>query len=121
VELDSSMALVVTVALTTVAWLAAIWLTAPTDAATLRRFYEIARPAGPGWAEVRRAAGGLPPSDDLRLAFMGWLCGCAGIYAVLFGTGHFLMGDTTSGVIAVVIAIASAVGLARLLPRLWSA
>jgi SSS family solute:Na+ symporter len=119
--IDSTLSLVVTVAVTTTAWLAVTWLTAPTDAATLRRFYEIARPAGPGWAAVRRAAGGLPPSDDLRLAFVGSALGCAFVYAVLFGTGHFLMGHTTSAAVAAVIAVASGVGLVRLLPRVWSA
>ena len=121
VAIDSTLSLIVTVFVTTVAWLAATWLTAPTERATLVRFYTVARPGGPGWSEVRRAAGGLAPSDDLRLAFIGWICGCAAIYAALFGTGHFLMGNTTSAAIATVIAIASTAVLVRLLPRVWSA
>jgi Na+(H+)/acetate symporter ActP len=120
VAIDPTMSLVVTVAVTSAAWLAATWLTAPTDAATLRRFYEIARPAGPGWSHVRRAAGGLAPSDDLRLAFGGWAIGCAFVYAALFGMGHFLMGHTISAAVAAVIAVASGAALVRLLPRVWA-
>jgi Na+/proline symporter len=120
VEIDSSLSLVVTVAVTTTAWLVATWVTAPTDASTLRRFYEIARPAGPGWTAVRRAAGGLAPSDDLRLAFGGWALGCALVYAALFGTGHFLMGHSISATVAAVIAVASGAALVGLLPRVWS-
>jgi Na+/proline symporter len=120
VEIDASLSLVVTVAVTTTAWLAATWLTAPTDAATLGRFYRIARPAGPGWSAVRRASGGLAPTDDLRLAFGGWALGCAFVYATLFGTGHFLMGHSTGAAIAGLIAVASGAALVRLLPRVWS-
>jgi SSS family solute:Na+ symporter len=121
IAIDATWSLVVTVALTTIAWLVATWVTAPTDRETLVRFYTVARPGGPGWAEVRRAAGGLAPSDDLRLAFIGWICGCAAVYAALFGTGHFLMGNTTGAAIALVIAIVSTAVLVRLLPRVWSA
>ena len=51
--------LVGTVAITTAIWLAVAWRSAPTDAAVLQRFYERVRPAGPGWATVRRKA--APP------------------------------------------------------------
>jgi hypothetical protein len=70
---------------------------------------------------VRRAAGGLAPSDDLRLAFIGWVCGCAAVYAALFGTGQLLMGNTASAAIAAVIAVVGTAVLVRLLPRVWSA
>ncbi|MGQ0735536.1 MAG: sodium:solute symporter family protein [Acidobacteriota bacterium] len=118
--IDPAVSLVATVVITTGVWLAATWMTKPTDRETLRRFYERARPAGPGWAEVRRAAGGLAPADDLRWAFVGWVCGCVFVYAALFGTGHLLMGHTVSAGVAGVVAAASAVGLIRVLPKLWS-
>ena len=70
VAIPAHLSLIVTVAVTTVVWLAATYLTPPTDDATLRRFYTLARPAGPGWAAVRRACGNLAPSEDLRAAFL---------------------------------------------------
>src|SRR5262245_54708797 len=84
--------LIVTVAVTTIAWLAATWLTPPTDDETLRRFYRLARPAGPGWSDVRAACGGLAPEDDLTAGFVGWIASCAFVYAAIFGMGHLLMG-----------------------------
>ncbi|MDH4063671.1 MAG: Na+:solute symporter, partial [Acidobacteriota bacterium] len=86
------LSLVATVAVTTVVWLAATWLTPATDRATLRRFYTTARPAGPGWAAIRRESGGLPSSDDLWDAFTGCAASCAFVYSALFGAGHWLMG-----------------------------
>jgi SSS family solute:Na+ symporter len=119
-EVDSQFALVATVAITTAVWLAATWLTAPTDRETLKRFYTIARPAGPGWAAVRHESGGLVPSEDLRLAFVGMITGCTFVYAVLFGTGHLLMGHSIAALVSALIATASAVVLIRILPRLWA-
>jgi SSS family solute:Na+ symporter len=119
-EVDSQFALVATVAITTAVWLAATWLTAPTDRETLKRFYTIARPAGPGWAAVRHESGGLVPSEDLRLAFVGMIAGCTFVYAVLFGTGHLLMGHSIAALVSALIATASAVVLIRILPRLWA-
>src|SRR5687768_9974406 len=48
--------LLVTIAVTTVVWVAATFLTAPTDRSTLVAFYRLVRPAGPGWASVRAEA-----------------------------------------------------------------
>jgi solute:Na+ symporter, SSS family len=117
---DPQLTLVAMVAVTTVIWLAATWLTPPTDAATLRRFYEVARPAGPGWAAVRRDLGGLAPTDDVTLAFVGWISGCAFVYAALFGTGHLLMGHGVAAAISGLVAAGSAIMLARVLSRLWT-
>jgi Na+/proline symporter len=65
-------ALISTVAATTVVWVTVTLLTKPTDSATLRRFYELTRPAGPGWDAIRRDTD-LPPSGDssLRCCLVG--------------------------------------------------
>ena len=117
---DATVVLLVTIAVTTVSWLAATYLTTPTDAATLERFYRLVRPPGPGWRAVRERAQ-LPPSpDSLPNSFLGWMLGCMFIYAALFGSGSFLYGRWTQGAVWLVLFIVSGVGLARLLPRLWS-
>ena len=41
--------LLITIAVTTVVWVAATYLTAPTDRTTLVNFYRLVRPAGRGW------------------------------------------------------------------------
>jgi solute:Na+ symporter, SSS family len=111
---SSTTILLVTVAATTVVWLAITFLTPADTPQTLARFYDKVRPAGPGWQRVR-AAGGLPPSPDSPAqALASWVLGLAAIYGVLFATGAFVYGKTGPGVIWVAVALASTLGLVRL-------
>src|SRR5262249_29656794 len=92
--LSDSTALLASIAVTTVVWVTVTLLTPPTDEATLRKFYEATRPAGPGWAAVRRRAA-LPPSgDSIPQMLLGWTAGVAFVYAGLFGTGNLLYGKS---------------------------
>ena len=78
VTIPSHLSLIVTVAVTTAVWLAATFLTPPTDDATLRRFYTLARPAGPGWTEVRRACGASRRPRTCRpRSSAGWPVACS--------------------------------------------
>jgi len=105
---------------TTVVWIAVTLLTRPSDAAQLRAFYDRVRPAGPGWAGVR-AESGLPPSpDSLSQAMLGWVLGCAFVYAALFGTGSLLYGRTGLAAVWIAIFVVSGAGLWRILARMWS-
>ena len=113
----SHVLLVSTVAATTVVWLAVTWLTPPTDPAVLRGFYRAVRPAGPGWAGVRRECGGLESADDLPAAALGWVAGCVSVYSALFATGHFLLGHTGLAVLLAVMFVVSAAVLTRALRR----
>jgi solute:Na+ symporter, SSS family len=121
VMIPAHLSLVATVIITTVIWLAVTWLTPPTAAATLRDFYTRVRPAGPGWAHVRRELGGLASTDDLLTALRGSVASCACVYAVLFGTGHLLMGHTGSAVVALMVGVASGTVMARAMGRAWRA
>jgi len=120
VVIPAHLSLIATVAITTAVWLAATWMTAPTDRQTLRRFYELARPAGPGWAAVRRECGNLAPFDDLRAGFVGWVASCVFVYSALFGTGHLLMGHSDRGVLSLVIMVISGVTMWRSMARMWA-
>ena len=57
VEFSTHAALLTTVAVTTVCWLAAAYLAPATDRRVLAAFYQKVRPFGPGWASVRRELG----------------------------------------------------------------
>ncbi len=118
--IPSHVSLIVTVEITTAVWLAATWLTPPTDEATLRRFYTLARPAGPGWATVRRACGGLAPSDDIQSAFVGWGASCVFVYSALFGVGLLLMGQMAQAAVAGALLVVSGVVMGRSVARMWS-
>jgi hypothetical protein len=95
--------------------------TAPTDRATLVRFYRLVRPAGRGWRPVQEEAGVGPSPDSLPQGMLGWVLGCTMVYAALFGTGSFLYGKVPQGMVWLVLFLVSAYGLARLLPRMWAA
>jgi Na+/proline symporter len=115
----SHISLIITVLVTTVVWVAATYLTRPTDRETLIQFYRLTTPAGPGWASIRRETG-LPPSpDSLPQAFLGWVLGCVFVYAALFGVGSFLYGRTGPALVWLVAFLISGTGLLRLLPKMW--
>jgi Na+/proline symporter len=119
-NIPSHVALIVSVATTTIVWVAVSFLAPPTDRSTLVSFYARVRPPGPGWASVRREAA-LPPSpDSVPMMLLGWTLGCAFVYAALFGSGSFLYGRTAQGVVWLAVFVVSGAGLAMLLPRLWA-
>jgi Na+/proline symporter len=119
--MPAHISLLITIAITTAVWLATAFLTRPTDRETLRRFYMKARPAGPGWSTIRAECPGTASPDNLSAAFTSWFAGRALVYGALFGAGHLLFGHRTAGLIGVAAAIAGAVVLLRILPRLWRA
>jgi hypothetical protein len=111
--------LLVTVAVTTLVWVAATYLTSPTDRGTLVRFYRLVRPAGPGWEAIRADAGVGPSPDSMAQALLGWVLGCLVVYAALFGAGSFLYGRTAAGVVWAIVFTISSAGLIRLIPSMW--
>ncbi len=117
--IPSHVALLVTVAATTVLWVTVTFLTEPTDRTTLLSFYRLVRPAGPGWNAIRREAAVGPSPDSLPMSLLGWVLGCTFVYAALFGMGSFLYGRTTLALVWAAVLVASGIGLQRILPRLW--
>jgi len=115
----SHVTLIATVAITTTVWMVVAFVTAPTDPERLRSFYRLARPAGPGWTQVRAQCGGLVPLDRLNDAFIGWAAGCVFVYSALFGAGHAVLGNTLGAAVSGLLFLASTWVLWRLLPKLW--
>jgi SSS family solute:Na+ symporter len=121
-DLSTHQQLLITVAFTSVCWIATAYLAPATDRQTLINFYRKTRPAGPGWEAIRRVAGdtNLPPADDIPRALLGWTAGCALIWSALFAIGNLLYARYTTALILLVIAIASAAVLIRIVNRIWS-
>lgn len=99
-DLPSWAKIVVGVGITTFTWLLVTFLTRPTDEAALRRFCQLVRPGGPGWAPVlRRAAaeGQLTEQVGQRwnvpMEIVCMLIGCAAVYSALIATGHWIYGN----------------------------
>jgi solute:Na+ symporter, SSS family len=115
----ASTSLLITIAVTTVVWVAATFLTPPTDRPTLVAFYRLVRPPGGGWNPVRSEAGVSSSPDSMAQSLLGWVLGCLLVYAALFGAGSFLYGRTVQGIVWTVVFIIAATGLIRLVPGLW--
>lgn len=118
-QMESHVALMLTVGVTTAAWVVATLVTRPADRATLVGFYRLVRPAGPGWADIRREAGVGPATDSMAQSLLGWVLGCLFVYAALFGTGSYIYGRTAQAVVWTLVFVVSAAGLIRLLPAMW--
>ena len=102
------------------AWLVTAFVAPPESRETLLAFYRKVRPAGPGWADIRREAG-LPPSpDSLPQAFLAWTLGCLAVYGALFGTGSWLYGHRATALFWTAVAVIATGWLVRLVPRLWA-
>jgi hypothetical protein len=91
--------MVITVALTTIAWVTVTLLTAPEPRSKLVEFYRRVRPGGPGWERIRRDLG-MPASSRLAPEFARWVLGCVVIYSFLFGLGSLVFGSMVKAVSA---------------------
>jgi Na+/proline symporter len=114
-SIPAHVGLLVTIATTTVVWIAVTYLAPPTDRPKLLEFYRLVRPAGPGWASVRAEARLGPSPDSLPQALASWVAGCALVYSALFGTGNALYGHTAQALVCGVVFVAAAVTLTRLI------
>ncbi|MGH7625046.1 MAG: sodium:solute symporter family protein [Gemmatimonadaceae bacterium] len=119
-QIGDQVPLLATVACTTIVWVAATYLSKPTDRETLVKFYRLVRPAGPGWKPVQAEAAVGPSPDSITQSLLGWVLGCCFVYAALFGAGSFLYGRTAQGTMWSVLFVVSGIGLLRLFPKLWS-
>ena len=94
---SSHVSLLITVAATTICWVATAYLGPATDRAVLVEFYKKVRPFGPGWERIRREAGvtataAAADGESIPRALLGWVAGCATIWSALFSVGNFLYG-----------------------------
>jgi len=118
-NIPSHISLIIGVVITTVAWVATAYLAPATDASKLESFYRLVRPAGPGWNAIRERTKLPASTDSLPMAMLGWILGCAFVYAALFGAGSFLYGNTAQGMVWLGVFVVSTAGLARILPKIW--
>lgn len=112
--------LVSAVAVTTVSWILVTFLTRPSDTQTLRSFYRLVKPGGPGWRRVIEEA--VQEDDPVETPGQGWdvpvgiICmvmGCLGVYSALFATGYWIYGRSLAAALLSAVALASTVVLIR--------
>jgi solute:Na+ symporter, SSS family len=112
------------VALTTICWLVAAYVTPPTSRERLISFYRKVHPSGPGWRVIREAAGvteaeGALHSDRIGQATLGWVSGCLTIWSSLFAIGNFLYGRLQLAFILTAVFVVSGLVLISVINRLW--
>jgi hypothetical protein len=115
---DFAAIMLVTVGVTTAAWLFVTFLTPPEPREKLVAFYRRARPAGPGWGPVAAEAGPVAgPSESLTLNFINWVTGCVLIYAATFGIGKLIFREWLPAAVCAALVLASAAIISRNLSR----
>jgi hypothetical protein len=106
--------MVITVAITTVVWVAVTFLTAPEPDSMLESFYRRVRPGGPGWARVSRRLGvGTESIPGGKSAWTNWIAGIVAVYGTLFGTGKIIFGYMGEGLVLCAVALAAFLWIAR--------
>lgn len=101
--------MIVTVSLTTAAWLAVTLLTRPEPQEKLLEFYRRVRPAARGWAPIARLAPEVKPEGEGLRNLADAAAGCVLIYGALFGVGKLLLRQPAPGLL--MLACAAAAGL----------
>jgi len=98
---DFAWIMIITVAITTVVWLAVTFLTKPERDDVLLSFYVRTRPSAAGWGRIARMKPEIQPSRDGLSNLVDWIAGCVLIYGILFGTGKLLLHEAASGVVLI--------------------
>ncbi|WPP51484.1 sodium:solute symporter family protein [Catalinimonas niigatensis] len=110
------------VGLTTIGWLVVTFLTPPTDKATLRSFYRLVHPGGPGWKKVideAEAEGEMiekQKSWDVPQGILCMMLGVVSVYGALFATGQWLYANYGLASFFTVLSIVSS----YLLFKVWA-
>ena len=122
---DGTFQLVATIVFTTVCWVTTALVAPATDAETLVKFYLKVRPAGPGWAAVRRQAEGAAHHDEsspdnMPLALVGWLAGVMTVWSGLFAVGNLLYARWGYMVAMCIVLAVSGSVLIAVVRRLWA-
>ncbi len=119
VQVADHVSLIATVAATTAIWVTVTFLGPQTDRATLVSFFKLVKPAGPGWKSVQAEAGVGASAESPAQALMGWMLGCAFVYAALFGTGSLLYGKMPQFYAWLVVFVLSGLGMWKVLRGFW--
>jgi Na+/proline symporter len=125
VYFSTHVALMITIAFTTVCWLLATFLGPGTDRHTLIEFYKKVRPFGPGWQQIREEAGiaeqeARATHENIPMALLGWVAGCTVIWSALFTVGNYLYGRMNYALMLFGVFLVSGSALLYVIKKLWS-
>lgn len=109
--------ILVTTAVSTLAWVLATLLTRPENDEVLVAFYRKVRPQITGWRPVAAKAPEIAATNDLKRNLWCWVLGCVMTYSALFGVGKVLLLHWVHGALLLVLAVACAWQMGRELRR----
>jgi hypothetical protein len=111
--------MLVTVAITTVVWVATTFLTSPEPMEKLIAFYRRVRPEGPGWNNIAARAdlSAEHAQGRLSLQIFNWILGLLLIYGSLFGIGKLIFKEWGAGLLYLAVAVVAGVLISRNLSR----
>ena len=117
IDIDSfGVRLLITSVITTVIWVATLLLTAPESDETLDSFYTKVRPGGPGWRR-QQARTGILPQQNLSLDIQRVLAAILLLFGAMLAVGGFLLLQSLTGWISLVIAVCGGFWLRQLSKR----
>ena len=96
--------ILLTVTVTTLAWVTATYLTRPEPESKLLSFYRRVRPDIYGWKRIAAQAPEVPASREAKHNVLDWVLGCIMVYMTLFGIGKMVLGYRRLGLSFLVIA-----------------
>ena len=124
-ELSAYLRLLIGVGITSVCWIGITFLTNPSDKKTLRSFYRLVKPGGPGWKKVVEEARQdneniEEPGQkwDVPTGIMCMVLGCFSIYSALFATGNWIYGKKFIAMVLTGIAVVSSIFLIKFWSRM---
>jgi SSS family solute:Na+ symporter len=125
IHMSTHIALLVTIAFTTVCWLLTAFIGPETDRKILIEFYKRVRPFGPGWKNIREEAGiseqdAKATGQNIPMALLGWVAGCTTIWSSLFTVGNYLYGRMTYALILFGVFVISGTALIYVVNKLWT-
>lgn len=124
-SISSHLQLLIGVGITTVSWISVTLLTQPSDKKTLRSFYGLVKPGGPGWKKVvdRARNEGEPVETgeacwDVPQGIMCMVFGCLGVYSALFAAGYWIYGRYLPASLLSVLSVVSGFFLMKMWKKL---
>ena len=101
---------------TALLWIAVMFLTPPESEETLDEFYRRVRPSGIGWRDQQKRTG-IAPAQDLTNDILRVLAAILLLFGAMFAIGGFLLLQSLTGWISLVIAVAGGFWLRQLNQR----
>jgi len=99
--------ILITVAVTSVVWLAVTFLTRAEPDTKLLEFYRRVRPGVLGWKHIAAQAPEIPATHDGWYNLMDWVLGCLMVFMALFGIGKIVLGSHGVGLLFLLISAIS--------------